>query len=80
MKAGVTYISHFFDPFLLAGFLTILPDMIPIVLLTYANPIACYPSLCAADGSLATFAFRVAPSPSTYTKLLAAGCGVLLWV
>ncbi len=35
------YISHFFDLFIWAGFLTVLPDLIPIVFLTFANPIAC---------------------------------------
>ena len=74
------YLSHFFDPFILAGFLTVLPDLIPVVFLPFANPIACYLSLCAADVYLATVAFRVAPTSWTSTKLLASGCGVRLCV
>jgi len=63
------YLSHFFALFILAGFLTVLPDQIPIVFLTFANLIACYMLLCTADVYLATVAFRVAATSWTYTKL-----------
>ena len=47
--------------FILAGFLTVLPDLIPVVFLPFANQIAGYASLCTVDVYMTKIGFRVAP-------------------
>ena len=55
------YLSYFFDMIILAGFLTVLPDLIHVVFLPFVNPIVGYASPCTVDVYMTNIDFRVAP-------------------